>query len=146
MNDSPLRLQVALVPSQLFDRHGSTLLHALDEKAAAAEVSSHWERMPTLKTTSNSLRADALQERGLEEPPELAVNPHARDRNDARLPRMDDIVSVCMLELALLNSEDAENTRLEDVLAEHQRDGSHCRESYPIFAHSAHLHVTRYLS
>jgi len=39
-------------------------------------------------------------------------------------------VSVCMLALALLNKEDAENTRLDYVLAEHQRDGSHYKDSY----------------
>jgi hypothetical protein len=86
--------------------------------------------MPTLKTTSSSFRADALQERGLDEPPELAINPQAMVRKDARLPRIDDTVSVCMLELALLCNTDAENTRLEEVFAEHQRDGSHCGECY----------------
>jgi hypothetical protein len=43
---------------------------------------------------------------------------------------MDDMVSVCMLALALLNKEDAENTKLDDVFTEHQRDGSHCSESH----------------
>ncbi len=121
---------MALVPSQLLDRHGSAALHPPEEKADAVAVSSHWDRIPTLKTTSSSFRAEELHERGLEEPPELAVNPQARDRNDARLPRMDETVSVCMLELALLNSDDAENTRLEDVFKEHQRDGSHCSERH----------------
>jgi len=30
----------------------------------------------------------------------------------------------------LLNKEDAENTKLDDVLTEHQRDGSHCSERH----------------
>ena len=41
---------------------------------------------------------------------------------------IEETVSVCKFALALLNKEDAENTRLDDVLAEHQRDGSHCTE------------------
>ena len=86
--------------------------------------------MPTLKTASGSLRADALQERGLEEPPAFATNPQAKDRSDARLPRIDETVSVCMFALAFMNNEDAEKTRLDDVFAEHQRDGSHCSDSY----------------
>ena len=60
----------------------------------------------------------------------MAAKSHANERNEARLPRIEDSVSVCIFALALLNREDAENTRLEEVLAEHQRDGSHCGKSH----------------
>ena len=71
-----------------------------------------------------------LQASGLEAPPGLAAKSHDNERNEACLPRIDDSVSVCMLALALLNKEDAENMRLDDVLAEHQRDGSHYKDNY----------------
>ena len=46
------------------------------------------------------------------------MKPHSCDRKKACLPKLEDVVSVCMLALALLNRDDAANTRLDDVLAE----------------------------
>ena len=60
------------------------------------------------------------------------MNPQARDRKEARMPRTGDVVTVCMLALASWNSEEAEKMMLDDVFDEHQRDGSHCRKSLSI--------------
>ena len=128
VKDDPFRLQVALLPSQLLETHGSTLLHPPEEKAFASAVSSHCERMPTLKVTAACLRADELHACGRDAPPAFATKPQASECKKAGLPRSDDVVSVCMLALALLNKEEAENTKLDDVLSEHQRDGLHCGE------------------
>jgi len=62
VNDAPFRRQIALLPSQLLERQGSALLHPLEDSADASAVSSHFERMPTLKTTSVCLKADELHE------------------------------------------------------------------------------------
>jgi hypothetical protein len=62
VNEAPFRLHTALFPSQLFERHGSVLLQPPEEKAAASAVSSHCDRIPTLKMTPDCLRADELHE------------------------------------------------------------------------------------